>query len=128
MRDLLRRLAQNFDYIILDAPPLLPVTDAAVLVPAVDAAILVTRAKKTRRDELREALTVMETARGRVAGLVFNCGAAPTADRYGPYVHDVAQPTMRDTIGDRALPADGRAMRRGNPPVSGDRAVPPTRG
>lgn len=132
MRDMLDRLSQGFDYVILDAPPLLPVTDAAVLVPEVDGTIVVTRAKKTRREELREALTILETARGRVIGLVFNCGKAPAADRYGPYVRDGAQPQpqlqMRDTVQDRALPAAGRRSKRGSTPVSGDRAAPPARG
>ncbi|GAA2885179.1 polysaccharide biosynthesis tyrosine autokinase [Streptosporangium fragile] len=118
MRDLLGRLAQSFDYVILDAPPLLPVTDAAVLASEVDGTILVARAKKTRRDELREALTALETARSRVVGTVFNCGAAPGADRYGPYTRDTAQ--------DRT--AGGRKAKRGDSPVSGDRAVPPARG
>ncbi|GHH68172.1 chromosome partitioning protein [Streptosporangium violaceochromogenes] len=98
MRDLLNRLSQSFDYVILDAPPLLPVTDAAVLMPGVDGAVLVTRAKKTRREELREALAVLEAARGRVVGLLFNCGVAPAADRYGPYVRDTAQPYMREAV------------------------------
>jgi Mrp family chromosome partitioning ATPase len=89
MRDLLARLAKSFDYVIVDAPPLLPVTDAAVLAPAVDGAIVVTRAKKSRRDEVREAVAVLDTAKARVVGLVFNCGTSPTADRYGPYVRDV---------------------------------------
>ncbi|MEV6863447.1 polysaccharide biosynthesis tyrosine autokinase [Streptosporangium subroseum] len=141
MRDLLQRLAQGFDYVILDAPPLLPVTDAAVLVPEVDGTILVTRAKKTRRDELHEALTILETARGRVVGAVFNCGTAPTADRYGPYVRDTAPPqrnapqpqvrdipqSLRSTDQNRASLAGKRGPRRSDLPVNEDRVVPPAR-
>ncbi|MER5625505.1 polysaccharide biosynthesis tyrosine autokinase [Streptosporangium sp. NPDC002544] len=128
MRDLLRRLAQGFDYVILDAPPLLPVTDAAVLAPEADGTILVTRAKKTRRDDLREALTVLEGARGRVVGLVFNCGTVTRSDRYGPYTRDTAKPQLGDTFQDREPPAVVRRPRRGDSPLSGDRAVPPGRG
>jgi succinoglycan biosynthesis transport protein ExoP len=98
MRELIQRLSKGFDFVIIDAPPLLPVADAAVLASEVDGAIVVLRAKKSRRDELREALATVESARGRVIGLVFNCGTPTAADRYGPYVREVSEPRARRRV------------------------------
>lgn len=43
LADLLTELGTRQDVVILDAPPLLPVTDAAILATAADGAILITR-------------------------------------------------------------------------------------
>src|SRR5690606_14453620 len=47
MHNLLRELRDRFDVVIVDAPPLLPVTDAAVLAAQVDGAVLILRHGKT---------------------------------------------------------------------------------
>ncbi|HUS80883.1 MAG TPA: CpsD/CapB family tyrosine-protein kinase [Armatimonadota bacterium] len=49
MGELLARLAEKADVVIVDSPPSLPVTDAAVLARQVDAVLLVLDAGKTRR-------------------------------------------------------------------------------
>ena len=51
LADLLTELRARYDFIILDAPPLLPVTDAAILATAADGAILVARYGWTRREQ-----------------------------------------------------------------------------
>jgi protein-tyrosine kinase len=47
MEKLLRRLAPIFDWIILDSPPVLPVSDAALLAGMADGVLLVVRARQT---------------------------------------------------------------------------------
>ena len=52
MEKLLGDLREQFDIVIIDAPPLLPVTDAALLAAQADGALVVVRHGKTTRDQL----------------------------------------------------------------------------
>lgn len=71
MRSLLDTLAKDA-VVLIDAPPLLPVTDAAVLAQAADGAIVVVRAGKTREDELQRSLSNLERVKGKVLGTILN--------------------------------------------------------
>jgi Mrp family chromosome partitioning ATPase len=51
MERVIAQLAEDSEYIIIDTPPVLPVTDASVLAPKVDGVILVARVEHTTRDE-----------------------------------------------------------------------------
>src|SRR5690242_5107300 len=55
MTELLRRLEERFDAVIIDTPPLLPVTDAAVLASTVDGVVLVSRCGKTTVSQAKQA-------------------------------------------------------------------------
>lgn len=59
-------------FVILDAPPLLPVTDAAVLSRVASGVLLVVRSGKTNTDELEVALENVARAGGRTIGIVLN--------------------------------------------------------
>ena len=52
MEKMLGDLRDDFDVVIIDAPPLLPVTDAALLAAQADGALIVVRHGKTTRDQL----------------------------------------------------------------------------
>ncbi len=71
MRTLLRQLAEE-SIVIVDAPPLLPVTDAAVLTAVADGAFVVISTGKTLDTELAAALGHIEAVSGRTLGIVFN--------------------------------------------------------
>ena len=58
--------------VIIDAPPLLPVTDAAVLTARADGALVVISAGKTLDTELSAALSYLAAVNGRALGVVFN--------------------------------------------------------
>jgi capsular exopolysaccharide synthesis family protein len=68
----LSELAKRFDRIILDSPPIQPVTDAVVLSKRVDGVILVVRASKTMRDELRRSARMIRDVGGSVVGVIVN--------------------------------------------------------
>ena len=55
MTNLLQALAADFDHVIIDTPPLLPVTDAAVLATLADGAVLIARHGRSSRDDLERA-------------------------------------------------------------------------
>ena len=72
MRDLVASLRARFDYVVLDAPPLLPVVDALALATVADKVILVVEWGKTPRAIVAEALKVLRPEAARVAGIVLN--------------------------------------------------------
>ena len=76
-------LGRRFDYVIVDAPPLLPVTDGAILARMTDGALLVVRAGTTRTDQLRQAATALASVEARVLGAVLNMMPKGGAGGYG---------------------------------------------
>lgn len=81
---LLADLKTRFDRIIIDSPPIVPVTDAAILATQVDGTILIVRAFKTSRDLVRRAKRTLTDVGARIVGSVLN---AVQLDRpeYGHY-------------------------------------------
>jgi polysaccharide biosynthesis transport protein len=66
MRELLGRLEQRFDLLVISAPPMLEATDAAVLAAEVDGVLLTARSGGTRWTALRQSLQALYDARARV--------------------------------------------------------------
>ncbi|MGX1159833.1 capsular exopolysaccharide synthesis family protein [Arthrobacter sp. SLBN-100] len=82
MKDLLERLEQVFDTIIVDAPPLLPVTDAAVLSQHVGGVVLVVGSQKLRRQDLQKSLDALELVGSTLLGVVLNRLPSKGPDAY----------------------------------------------
>jgi capsular exopolysaccharide synthesis family protein len=72
MAALLMHLRTRFDVILIDTPPLLPVTDAAVVATHADGAVLVTRSGKTAQARVRSALASLRAVESPVLGCVLN--------------------------------------------------------
>jgi succinoglycan biosynthesis transport protein ExoP len=68
----LAELAKRFDRVILDSPPIQPVTDAVVLSKRVDGVVLVVRASKTLREELRRSARMIRDVGGSIVGVIVN--------------------------------------------------------
>ena len=83
MSDLLTDLRKTHDYVIIDAPPLLPVTDAAVLAVLADGVVLVTRWGMTKREQLRAAAATVKVLDVRVLGTVLNMIPVKGGNSYG---------------------------------------------
>ncbi len=62
----------NYDFILMDAPPILAATDAALLGSKVDATIIVYRVGKIARVTLRRAKSQLENVKARILGVVLN--------------------------------------------------------
>ncbi|TQJ59903.1 capsular exopolysaccharide synthesis family protein [Arthrobacter sp. SLBN-83] len=84
MKNMLAALAKDA-VVLIDAPPLLPVTDAAVLSRAADGAILVIRTGKTTQEQLDQSLGNLEKVKGRVLGAVLNYVPSKGRDAYSYY-------------------------------------------
>ena len=70
------------DVVIIDAPPLLPVTDAAVLARQADGAILVVRHGKTTYAQVDRAVENLRLAGARLLGTIINMTPARGSDSY----------------------------------------------
>lgn len=72
MVDLVQSLRGRFDMIIIDTPPLLPVTDAAVASALSDGVVLVVRYGKTSRTQVVTAVRSLASVDARLLGTIFN--------------------------------------------------------
>ena len=69
---LLGRARANFDYVLIDTPPVSLVADAAVLAPATDGVLLVVSAGRTKRDLARRAKEQLDNVGAHLLGVVLN--------------------------------------------------------
>ena len=83
---LLLRARQEYDVVIVDTPPLLPVFDSAVLARIVDQMLVVVAANQTPRKLLGEALNLVDPA--KVMGIVFNRDDRPLFGYYDEYYRE----------------------------------------
>jgi capsular exopolysaccharide synthesis family protein len=84
MRDVLRTLTDQYDMVLIDSPPVFPITDSAILAPAVDGVVLVVRGHRTNRQVTTEALERLHFMKANVVGCVLN-GVDPGSGYYRSY-------------------------------------------
>ncbi|HEX2552041.1 MAG TPA: polysaccharide biosynthesis tyrosine autokinase, partial [Nocardioidaceae bacterium] len=83
MKQLLDEARMTYDTIVIDAPPLLPVTDAALIAAQVDGAIVVVRQGKTTRDQLSHSIERLTAVGARPLGVTLNMVARRGRKGYG---------------------------------------------
>jgi Mrp family chromosome partitioning ATPase len=76
-------LGKEADLVIIDSPPVLPVTDAAVLAGKVDAVLLVVAAGGTTKREITRSIEALGRVDASIVGMVLN--KAPESDSYAYY-------------------------------------------
>ncbi|HEX8089834.1 MAG TPA: polysaccharide biosynthesis tyrosine autokinase, partial [Blastocatellia bacterium] len=72
MKEMLRELADRYDHIIIDSPPLINVTDPVILSTMVDGVILVVHGGKSTRDIVRRARQELSSVGAKIFGVVLN--------------------------------------------------------
>ncbi|WP_241384817.1 polysaccharide biosynthesis tyrosine autokinase [Rhodococcus sp. CH91] len=82
-REVIEDLRSRFDYVIIDAPPLLPVTDAAILTNIADGALLIARYGKTTREQFTRAVGNLRAVNANVLGTIL--AMTPTKGRGTAY-------------------------------------------
>ncbi|MFB3923199.1 MAG: GumC family protein [Terriglobia bacterium] len=68
----LRKLRADFEYVLVDSPPLLSVSDSRILATLTDAVVLIARAHSTPYDAVRRARTLLYGAGARILGVALN--------------------------------------------------------
>ncbi len=81
--ELLQRLKENFQYVVIDTPPVLPSTDAGVLSASADGTLLVVRLERSLKKQSRDALRALHDMGGNVLGTFVTevRGQDPESDR-----------------------------------------------
>ncbi|MBI2820302.1 MAG: polysaccharide biosynthesis tyrosine autokinase [Acidobacteria bacterium] len=72
MQDFLEEVAEKFEYVILDSPPVLHVSDARILAAQVEAAVLVVHGGVTPREGIRHAKQYLQQANANIIGILLN--------------------------------------------------------
>ena len=72
MEDLLIKLSEMYDLVLLDTPPVLAVADSQILGNLVDGSLLVVNSKLTHRDKVVDAKNQMDKSSSKALGIVLN--------------------------------------------------------
>jgi polysaccharide biosynthesis transport protein len=126
MRQLLDHLHQSYDVVIIDAPPLLPVTDALVLSPLTDGVLLVIDYGSTRIGEAVQGKTQLDQSGARILGVVMN--KIPTGRRGYSYYYRHYYTYEGEGDTKRRGSKGGGHSSAGAPAASADAALEPSKG
>lgn len=86
MKNLLQALRAQFDYVIIDTPPVLLLSDALALAPQTDGAVLVCRHQVSYISDIERALETLRFAKANILGVVVNdYKTMQTKNYYGGY-------------------------------------------
>jgi len=97
MDEFLSRVTCQLDLVIIDAPPILPVTDSQLLANKVDGTVLVVRENVAQKSAVRGALNVLKQSHANLLGVVLNDVSKNRRNGYYGYgkgdYNDEAYPT-----------------------------------
>ncbi|MEI2779529.1 MAG: polysaccharide biosynthesis tyrosine autokinase [Tetrasphaera sp.] len=131
MSSLFGDLAGRYDFILVDAPPLVPVIDAVLLQRLTRGLIMVVAVDHTRRRDLESAITSLETVGAHAAGFAVNMSGTPSESRYRYRYYGYGQRQSKSRHGKRRslLPGRRSSTERAQPeltPIALE-AAPPLR-
>ncbi|TDY20652.1 tyrosine-protein kinase Etk/Wzc [Paraburkholderia sp. BL6665CI2N2] len=99
LSSLLSDVSHQYDLVLIDAPPLLPVTDATVFAAFAGTILLVARSGVTSLGEIRESAKRIGRVGAKVSGVVFNCFSpglrSAQYGNYGAYAYEGADAAKR---------------------------------
>src|SRR5665647_874969 len=85
MRDFIEELKNDYDLVLIDAPPVLAVTDAQILSTIVDGVIFVASYGEAQKNALVDAKHLIDKVGGKILGIVFNKVPESVSGYYGKY-------------------------------------------
>lgn len=85
-RGLVAELSEQYDFVIVDSPPIVPVTDALVIAQYVDGVLLVVRAEESSKSNVADAVSRLDLAQAHVVGVMLN-GVSEKARGYTYYTY-----------------------------------------
>jgi len=117
----MRKVLEDIDndaIVLIDTPPLIPVTDAAILTARTDGALVVVRAGKTTIDQLDRALLNLDRVKGRALGVILDGASRKGPDsQYYDYSYEYRS-RESESSGTGQHAAGRRGRRSANSPTS----------
>lgn len=101
MEETLNTLKEQFDYVIIDAPPVLAVTDAVVLGKWATGLLMLVATGTTTKTELNDALQTLETAGSNVVGIVATMIPQKKPGRYSYGEYGYGAKTVEEIAGEQ---------------------------
>jgi capsular exopolysaccharide synthesis family protein len=95
LRALMDVLRTSNDFVIVDSPPLLPVSDGSAVAVAVDGVLLCVRYGRTQQEELEQAAAILGGVGARTLGVILNGVPATRDELSATYGHDTEAPAGR---------------------------------
>ena len=83
MRDLLDKASREYDYVLIDAPPVAIVSDVCVLADMIDGVLFLVRTDRTEKDAVQRGLKQLEISGAKLMGFVLNGGSKERGGYYG---------------------------------------------
>ena len=83
MRNMLEKLSREYDYILVDTPPVAIVADVCVLADVLDGVLFLVRTDRTERDAVARGLKQLEISGAKLMGFVLNGGSKERGGYYG---------------------------------------------
>jgi len=123
MKDLVQKLGAEYDVIVFDAPPVLPVADAAILTRHTDGVLLVVGATHVSQHNLSKSVEQLSLAKANVVGVVLNRIPRNGPDSNTAYRSEYGTPSLHviDNNGAPASPvaeAEAAIFRESEPGAS----------
>ena len=85
-KEMLQVMKEKFDYIIVDAPPVMAAIDAAVIAAVCDGTVLIVGSKKTSRKLVQESISQLNMAGANILGSILNMvETGVLTSKYGRY-------------------------------------------
>jgi tyrosine-protein kinase len=93
MEELFAKLSHDYDFILIDSPPVVPVVDAVIINRLTGGLLMVVAADRTKKRDLASALKSLDTVNVTVSGFALNMAATKGSRkyRYGYYRYEAAQ-------------------------------------
>jgi capsular exopolysaccharide synthesis family protein len=138
MPELLDLLREEYDFIIIDTPPLLVVTDPSITASMTDGVVMTVRVRRKSRPNAREAANILRAVGAKLLGVVINnSDEASVSDgyrgygyyRYGRYTRRYYHRSDPNSVGNgEKLKGTSRVMvsGRGVTPLRKSRVIPPS--
>jgi capsular exopolysaccharide synthesis family protein len=72
MGQMIEEMAEHYDYILIDTPPVNVVSDACIIANLLDGVLLLVRKDRARKDDIKRALSSLRLTGAKVLGYIFN--------------------------------------------------------
>jgi len=85
MQQLVEEMAERYDYILVDTPPVNVVSDACIIASLLDGVLMLVRKDKSRKDDTKRAIDSLRLTGAKILGFVLNGVEINTRNSYGYY-------------------------------------------